>query len=102
MILYVMPAKEFHETLSNNILLAKFRNVSSIYAAHKITLLICGNKEYTRIRSQPAASDRMLWEKQLLLLQMDLNICHRFLETAADLAHTVKQFTKSIAEYPYK
>lgn len=94
-----MLAKELNHLITTKALIVKFQQIIDIHPDNHITLLICGLKEYCRMTSNVG---RLAFESDLIKLQILLNISHRFLDTAADMANTVMQFSKSVAELPYK
>lgn len=65
-----------------------------------MTLLVFGLKEYCRGNTRNIG--RMAFETALTELQLVANVSHRMLDTAEDLGVTVMQFSKSVAEIPYK
>lgn len=94
-----MQAKDLNNLIVNKNLLNKFQNIVEIYPDNQITLIVCGLKEFCRKNSNVG---RLTFEINLTELQLILNISHRLLDTAADLANTVMQYSKSVAEIPYK
>lgn len=125
----VMNCKEFVEHVDNSTLAAHIGSIKSVLAKEKkITLAIYGlknytryqkNKQYNEIRTQitdenerqttnnvvfhsfPKVSQAQI-EYALTELQLVCNCSHRFIETAPDLAQMVTQFTKAVAEIPFK
>lgn len=95
-----MHGNELNDAVQNNSLLALIENVQMIYVDKCITLLIYGLKEFCRTHRTNAG--QMAIEMALTEIQLLANVSHRLLNTAEDVGHTVMQFTKSIAEIPYK
>lgn len=94
-LLLVWEAAEFSDAIRNGQLLDRIKNVQSQYSSSKkITLLVCG------LLRSPV--DDMQLETQLTEMQLFAKINYRMIGTPADLANTVLQFTKSVAEIPYK
>lgn len=98
-LLYVMLAKDLNHLIATKALISKFQQIIDAHPDNHITLLVCGLKEYCRTKSNIG---RLAFESNLIELQILLNISHRLLDTAADLANTVMQFSKSVAEILYK
>lgn len=94
-----MQAKFLNHLIVNNDLLNKFQNIAEIYPDNQITLIVYGLTEFCKKNSNVG---RLTFEINLTELQLNLNISHRLLDTAADLANTVMQYSKSVAEIPFK
>lgn len=62
-------------------------------------MIIYGLKEFCR-KSKNVG--RLAFETKLTELQIQMNVCHRMIETAADLNITIVQFSKSIGDIPFK
>lgn len=99
-ILFIIHATEFSENVKTNSLLGQLQNIQSLYNGKQVCLLVCGLRDYCR--QYPKQLKRLTIEKTLTELQILANISHRLLDTSADLANVVMQFSKSIAEFPYK
>lgn len=102
-VLIVWQAALFVDSVLKDELLEEFRKIKIKLPKKRITLLVCGLMEYNRTNGKAAAACELLkLQVHLTKLQLFANINHRLLDTSADLANTVMQFTKSVAEAPYK
>lgn len=97
------PAVHFVDIVLKDKLLDEFRNIKIILPGKRITLLVCGLKDYIRTNREAATACEPLKQQiHLTQLQLLFNVNHRLLDTSADLANTIMLFTKSVAEAPYK
>lgn len=99
-LLYIMPASEVNESVKQDKLLSLVQNLQDIFPKNQITLLIHGLKDFCRCNRSNAG--RLAFETALTEIQLMANVGHRLLDTAEDMGHTVMQFSKSVAEIPYK
>lgn len=82
-------------------LLDHIRHVRDSYPpGYSIDLIVCGLTSYCR--TNRGAVGRTEMEFALTEIQMTMNVCHRLLETSEEVATVIQQYTKSIAENPYK
>lgn len=95
-----MLASELVTFVSTNNLPHRINEIKSYYLGKKITLLVFGLKEFIRINKR--AVDRHAIEMALTELQIMNGVCHRHLDTSADVAQVFLQFSKSIGEKLYK
>lgn len=95
-----MLASELVTFVSTNNLPHRINEIKSYYLGKKITLLVFGLKELIRINKR--AVDRHAIEMALTELQIMNGVCHRHLNTPADVAQVFLQFSKSIGEKLYK
>lgn len=99
-LLYVMPAADLNSLIANNGFNIRVQYIKSRFPAKQLTLLIFGLKEFCR--SNKSNVGRMAIETVLTEIQLLENVCHRLLDTSEDVAQTFIQFSKAIAEKPYK
>lgn len=99
-LLYLMTAAELNEAIKNENLSSLIQNIRTFFNEKQITLLIFGLKEFCRTKRNNVG--RMAFEIALTETQLVSNISHRLLDTAEDVGQTVMQFSKSVAEIPYK
>lgn len=98
--LFLMTATELNDAVKDNNLLPQIQNIQTIYNDKKVTLLVYGLKEFSCSHRNNAG--RMTFEMALTEIQLLANVSHRLLDTAEEVGHTVMQFSKSVAEIPYK
>lgn len=99
-ILYIITGNELNETIKLNKLRSLIKNVQQLFNRKQITLLVHGLKEFCRGNRNNVG--RLTIETALTEIQLEENIGHRLLDTAEDVGYTVMQYSKSIAEIPYK
>lgn len=99
-LLHIMTAVELNTYVMNNQLMNRIKTIENIYPNKIISLVIFGLKEYCRTNRGNVG--RFAIETALTELQLLHNISHRLLDTAEDVAQVFVQFSKSIAEKPYK
>lgn len=82
-------------------LLDKIRHIKASYLSdYTIDLIVCGIASYCR--QNRGAIRRTETEFALTEIQLLLNVCHRLLESSEEVATVIQQYTKSIAENPFK
>lgn len=94
-----MPS-ELNSFVANNGLKNRIKYIKGIFPNKQLTLLIFGLKEFCRLNKQNVG--RMAFETALTEIQITEGVCHRLLDTAEDIAQAFLQFSKSVAEKPYK
>lgn len=99
-VLHVMTAAELNAYVKHGHLINRIKTIEDEYPGKKLSLAISGLKEYCRANRQNAG--RFAFETALTELQLLHGISHRLLDTADDIAQLFVQFSKSIAEIPYK
>lgn len=99
-LLYIMPASEANEAVKQDKLLSLIQDLQGIFPKNQITLLVHGLKDFCRGNQSNAG--RLAFETALTEIQLMANVSHRLLDTAEEVGHTVMQFSKSVAEIPYK
>lgn len=99
-LLHIMTAAELNSYVVGNLLISRIETIQSNYSGKDLSLMIFGLKEYCR--NNRANAGRFAFESALTELQLLHNISHRLLDTAEDVAQVFLQFSKSIAEKPYK
>lgn len=97
--LVVLTGSELNDLVKSDELMNHLKSIEVLYNNKQITLLIFGLKEFCRQRGNVG---RLAFETALTEIQLMANISHRLLDTADDLGNTVMQFSKSVAEIPYK
>lgn len=99
-LLHIMTAAELNSFVIGNLLFSRIKTIKNNYPAKEMTLIVFGLKEYCR--TNRANAGRFAFESALTELQLLHNVSHRLLDTAEDVAQVFIQFSKSIAEIPYK
>lgn len=99
-LLHVMMSSELNSLVANNGLKNRIEYIKGIFPNKRLILLIYGLKEFCRLNKENVG--RMAFETALTEIQIMEGICHRLLDTAEDIAQVFLQFSKSIAEKPYK
>lgn len=99
-LLHVMLAAELNSYVACNKLRNRIESIKNHYPNKKLSLIIFGLKDYCRNNRENAG--RFNFETALTELQLMYNISHRLLDTTEDVAQVFLQFSKSIAEKPYK
>lgn len=99
-VLHIMTSAELNTYVSHGQLINRIKTIEEEYPDKKLSLAIFGLKEYCRSNRQNAG--RFAFETALTELQLLHGISHRLLDTADDVAQLFVQFSKSIAEIPYK
>lgn len=95
-----MTAAELNEFVKRETLKMHIEYIEGLYPNKKITLLIHGIKDYCENMNKKNVG-RLAFETALAECQIE-GICSRLLETSEDIGNAIMQFTKSIAEIPYK
>uniref|UniRef100_A0A336M418 CSON011783 protein n=1 Tax=Culicoides sonorensis TaxID=179676 RepID=A0A336M418_CULSO len=100
-LLLLMPAKDFIQHVKSKSLLNEIKTIQQMFSSdYTFELMICGLKSYcTRNRG---AVGRTESEFALSEIQLQANCCHRLLESSEEVGQVIQQYTKSIAERPYK
>lgn len=98
-ILRVISASELNNQIEHKSILSTMNDIKTEHPSKKITILVCGVKEFCRKNRNVG---RKSVEKALTELQVLLNVDNRMIETAADLNITVHQFAKSIGDIPLR
>lgn len=99
-ILYFLMGEELINLIKTGKTVTTVKGVKDIFAGKSVTLIIYGLKEYCRVNKDGIG--RKLIERSLTEVELYTGCNHRLLETAADLASTICQFTKAVAEEPFK
>lgn len=99
-LLHIITAAELNSYVLNKQLINQIKLIESEYPGKIVSLVIFGLKEFCRSYRENVG--RFAFEVALTELQLLHNVSHRMLDTAEDVAQIFLQFTKSIAEKPYK
>lgn len=99
-LVYFLSGKELVNLVNNNLLFSDIETIQKLYPAFHIHLLISGLKSYCR--THRGCVSRTQTEFALTEIQLLQNCSHRMLESAEEVASTICQFAKSIAEEPFK
>lgn len=99
-IIYVMLADYFVKAIRESQLLPKIQQVQEENSFKALTLVVYGLKDFCR--NHKGAIGLKQIEIKLTQIQLLADCNYRMHETPEDLALTVVQFSKSIAEEPYK
>lgn len=95
-----MTAADLSSYVKSNKLIDHINDVQNKFSNKQLTLLVFGVKEYCRNNRNNAG--RLAIETALTELQLFNQISHRMMDTAEDVGNVVMQFSKSVAEIPYK
>lgn len=98
-LLYVMTAADLNGYVKSNKLIDHINDVQNNCPAKQVALLVFGVKEFCRSNRN---ASRLDIETALTEVQLFNGISHRLMDTAEDVGHVVMQFSKSVAEIPYK
>ncbi len=99
LVLKLISADELNEEIERKSIMATMQRIKTENASKSITIIVYGLKEFCRRNKNVG---RLQFETTLTELQVLLNVNNRLIETSADLNITVLQFSKSIADIPYK
>lgn len=99
-LLHIMTGSELNSYILNDQLMNRIDVIRNRYPNKRLTLLVFGLKEFCRANRGNVG--RLAFETSLTDLQISSNISHRLLNTSEDVAQVFLQFSKSIAEKPYK
>lgn len=99
-ILFVIPGQEMLDSVRDKTFLGRIENFREIFPARSLVILVYGLKD--AYRKSNREESRYDIEIALVEAQVLHNCCHRLVENPADLAANVVQFTKSVAEGPFK
>lgn len=99
-ILYFIMGEDLIKLIKNGKLVSTVREVKEFFPGKSVTLLIYGLKEYCRVFKDVVG--RKLIERSLTEVELYTGCSHRLLETSADLSSTIYQFSKAVAEEPFK
>ncbi|XP_044259286.1 crossover junction endonuclease EME1 [Tribolium madens] len=127
-LIIIMNCREFIEHVNNNTLCAHITSIKSVLANKIITLVICDlqsyhkyqkNRKYNEMRTQ-VTNEKLRKTSNIELfrdfptvgkdqiafalteLELFCSCSHRMIESGPELGQMVAQFTKAIAEIPYK
>ncbi|KAG4077840.1 hypothetical protein HA402_013774 [Bradysia odoriphaga] len=98
-ILKIISAHEFNAEIDRKTVMTTMQRLTNENPSKRFTIIVYGIKEFCRTNKNVG---RHLFETALTELQVLLNVNNRLIETSADLNIIVLQFTKSIADIPYK
>lgn len=98
-VLYVMTAADLNDYVKSKSLATHIAAIQSQCAKKFLTLLVFGVKEFCRTNHN---AGRLAIETALTEIQLLNRVSHRLMDTAEDVGNVVMQFTKSIAEIPFK
>lgn len=99
-ILYLMLGDEFVKVVNAGKLSQRIVDIQNKYPKNTVILLIYGMKSYCR--SNRGCVGIRETETALTEIQLLRNCCHKHHETPEELATTIAQYAKAIAEIPYK
>lgn len=94
-----MTATDLNGYVKSNKLTEHITDVQSKCQGKQVTLLVFGVKEYCRSNRN---AGRLAIETALTEVQLFNQVSHRLMDTAEDVGNVVMQFSKSVAEIPYK
>lgn len=98
-LLYVMTAVDLNGYVKSNTLVDHITDVQNKCPNKQVALFVFGLKEFCRGNRN---AGRLAIETILTEVQLFNGISHRLMDTAEDVGNAVMQFSKSIAEIPYK
>jgi crossover junction endonuclease EME1 len=99
-VLHLMTGEELVLTIGSKGLLTKVQTIQRKFGGKVLTLVIYGLRAYCE--KHRGCIGRRETEFALCEVQIMANCCYRMLETAEELGELVAQFSKSIAEEPFK
>lgn len=99
-LLHVIMSSELNSLVADHGLQKRIEYIKGLFPNKQLTLLIFGLKEFCRLNERNVG--RLAFETALTEIQMIGGVCHRLLDTAEDIAQVFLQFSKSIAEKPFK
>lgn len=99
-VLWLISGEDLVNFVNEKVLIHKIETISKLYPTCTMTLLVCGLKAHCK--KNRGCVSRTTTEFALTEIQLFLNCSYRFIESDEELAITVMQFTKSIAENPFK
>ncbi|XP_059611932.1 crossover junction endonuclease EME1 [Phlebotomus argentipes] len=99
-LLYVILGQEMLDSVKEDSFKGRIESLKGIFPGKTPVIIVYGLKE--TFRKGKKSVSRMDIEMSLVEVQIMYNCCHRLVENPADLAATVVQFSKSIAETPFK
>lgn len=94
-----MTAADLNGYVKSNSLADHITDIQTKCPNKKVTLLVFGVKEYCRSNRN---AGRLTIETALTEVQLFNRVSHRLMDTAEDIGNVVMQFSKSVAEIPYK
>jgi crossover junction endonuclease EME1 len=98
--LQLMTGEELVTTIGRKRLLTTVQATQLKYSGRVVTLVIFGLRAYCE--KHRGCIGRRETEFALTEVQIMANCCYRLLETTEELGELVAQFSKSIAEEPFK
>lgn len=100
-ILLLMSGEDLVRNVNQKTLLIEIKKVKNTFPSDfKLNLLVCGLKIYCS--TNRGCVSRIETEFALTEIQLVSNSCHRLLESPDEVATIILQYTKAIAEGPYK
>ncbi|GAB0091017.1 hypothetical protein DMENIID0001_058090 [Sergentomyia squamirostris] len=99
-LLYIVQGQEILDSIRERKFSARIQSLKGIYPDRTPVIIIYGLKD--SFRKSDKSVNRHDVEMSLVEAQILHNCCHRLVENPAELAATVAQFSKSVAEIPHK
>uniref|UniRef100_A0A1B0C8C0 ERCC4 domain-containing protein n=1 Tax=Lutzomyia longipalpis TaxID=7200 RepID=A0A1B0C8C0_LUTLO len=99
-LLYIMQGQDMLDSIKGKEFMGRIESLRGLFPTQSVVLMIYGLKDCFRKSTRDVS--RFDIEMALVEAQILHNCNHRLLESPADLAATVIQFCKSIAEGPFK
>lgn len=102
-LLLIMDASEVISLIAKQALLAHVIGIRSAFDDKRISLGLYGMRNYfERSKRHKGEVKRRDFEFALTELQLMCSCCYRLIDTPQDLGNMISQFTKAIAQAPYK
>ncbi|XP_039282449.1 crossover junction endonuclease EME1 isoform X4 [Nilaparvata lugens] len=111
-VIIIWSNQKFSNVVSNNLLSDEIQQIKRSFENKKITLIIylgsdfdTGSEKWAShggARKKKTALSKDKMEMELVRLQFELDCSYRLMNTKAELAKFITQFTKSISEIPYR
>lgn len=99
-VIYFISGASLVNFINSKSLVAHIETIKESYPGWRLYLLICGLRGHCK--TNRGCVNRSQTESTLTELQLTLQVSHRLLESKEEVAATIGQFFKSIAEEPLK
>lgn len=100
MVLHVILGRDMLQSVKEGNFKGRIESLKDLYPGKSFVILVYGLKD--TFRKSDRSVSRHDIEVSLVEAQILHNCCHRLVENPAELAATVAQFSKSVAETPFK
>ncbi|XP_055697731.1 crossover junction endonuclease EME1 [Phlebotomus papatasi] len=100
MVLHVILGQDMLQNVKEGSFRRRIESLKELYPGKSIVILLYGLKDTFRKSDRSVSRNDI--EVSLVEAQILHNCCHRLVENPAELAATAAQFSKSVAETPFK